>query len=379
MKIVNVYNGDFIRSSQGGGMRYLRDLMQAQHRKGYEVELLAVGTGSTRQIDIEGIPVTYVPVSPTLHWPAFLFNLFVYLLKNGKRYRAHIIHLHRVYFAPAFRLLVRNAYIVVTIHSKTFAVVTERHAFMKALLPILLIGENLLIRTCINGISAAGEYAINLYHNRHGLPRDSIISLRCPSVMNTTQTKHHVLAMDSRKIILCVGRLAAVKRQMSVLNLFYQAIQARPMLIKTHRLIFVGDGDDRDVLQNQVSHLNLDNAVTILGSISASEMPNIYAAGSCLILLSSSEVAPFTVKEALTAGLPVFATDVGIVSEYVPPTCGHVIPPDFPEYQIDAFLSFLDKRYEPNECMRHAHAIQKKEFAQFDHGLTSLYSKRPSD
>lgn len=373
MKIVNVYNGDFIHSSQGGGMRYLRDLMQAQHRKGYAVELLAVGTGAPRQIDIEGVPVTYVPVSPTLRWPVFLLNLFLYLIKNGKQYYNQTIHLHRVYFAPVFRLLVRKAHIVVTIHSKTFAVITERYPSLEKILPLMLSGEKLLLKTCINGISAAGDYAIDLYHERHDLQQGAIIPLRCPSLMRPSEIKHSMLAADSRKNILCVGRIAAVKRPLSVLELFYRAAQSRPELTATHRLVYVGDGEDRSTLEKQVVQLGMINAVTVLGSIPANEMPDIYAAGFCLVLLSSSEVAPFTVKEALTAGLPVFATDVGIVSEYVPNSCGKIIPATNPETQSDMFLEFLDHNYSNDDCKMYAKLIRNKEQEQFEAGLQTLY------
>lgn len=376
MKIVNVYNGDFINSSQGGGMRYLRDLMQAQHRKGYAVELLAVGSGSPRQIYIEGVPVTYIPVSSTLRWPIFLMHLFFYLLKNGAQYRSEVIHLHRVYFAPAFRFLVRDVHIVVTIHSKTFAVITQEYPALNKLLSILILGERLLLKTCIDSISAAGDYAIDLYHERHGIKKGLIVPLRCPSLMQSSKKKHRSLADDPRKIILCVGRISAVKRPLSVLELFFRATLDEPELIRTHKLVYVGDGEDRDQLEKRIVELGLTKNVEVLGSIAANEMPNIYAAGCSLVLLSSSEVAPFTVKEALTAGLPVFATNVGIVSEYVPPTCGVVIQAETPEARVGTFLTFIKHQYDAAKCKYHAEIIRQKEFTQFEVGLSELYSRR---
>lgn len=374
MKIVNVYNGDFIHSSQGGGMRYLRNLMLAQHRKGYEVELLAVGTGNTRQIDIEGVPVNYVPVSPTLRWPVFLLHLFLYLFKYGKQYRNHIIHLHRVYFAPAFRMLVRNAHIVVTIHTKTFSVLTERFPGTEKILPLILALENFLLRTCVNRLSAAGDYAINLYGERHGIARKNIVSLCGPSLIQQCHAADAALRDDTRKNILCVGRIASVKRPLSALKLFNAAIQQKPQLASTHRLVFVGDGGDRSRLQTEIAHLRLDAHVKVLGSVDAARMGAIYAAGCCLVLLSTSETGPFTVKEALACGLPIFATQVGNVMEYVPANCGTVIPIDNPEQQTEKFAAFLQQKFRAKDCIDQAGRIYQEELALFVSGLESLYS-----
>ena len=91
MKIINIYNGDFLNSSQGGGMRYLRDLMLTQKNKGYQIELLAVGEGSARYIEIEGVMVRYIPISRTLKWPFFLWGLICHLLRSGRDYNNQII------------------------------------------------------------------------------------------------------------------------------------------------------------------------------------------------------------------------------------------------------------------------------------------------
>ena len=373
MKIINIYNGDFLNSSQGGGMRYLRDLMLTQKNKGYQIELLAVGEGSARYIEIEGVMVRYIPISRTLKWPFFLWGLICHLLRSGRDYNNQIIHLHRIYFSPPFRLLVRNAHIVTTIHSKTFAVITERIPFLYKMLPLLLFLEKVLIKTCVNRLSAAGDYAIDLYEERHDLDRDTVVPLRCPSLIVPVDQAAKELSDDTRKNILCVGRIAAVKRPINVLELFENALKKRPKLIDKYRLIFIGEGDERAVLESAVSRLGLDPHVKLIGSVQADFMPHFYAAGSCLVLLSSSEVAPFTVKEALTCGLPVFSTDVGIVSEYIPVNCGTIIPVEYPESNSEMFLEFLDRKFDQDECKAHAKYILQKEIDQFDKGLNRLY------
>lgn len=374
MKIINVYNGDFINSSQGGGMRYIRDLIAAQYKRGYEIELLAVGQGKARDIAIGGVPVYYVPISSTLRWPNFLLGLLMYLAKNKQRYEGNIIHLHRIYFCPPFRILVKNSRVVVTIHTKTFSVLIERFPIMGYLLPMMLAIEKLLIKTCVDKLSAAGNYAVELYEKRHNIDRNNITLLCGPSNFSVSNEPDPILSDDPRKNILCVGRISTVKRPLSVLKLFQKATQEQPSLIKTHRLIYIGEGEAREKLESEITHNKLQKHVKILGSIDAERMPRIYAAGACLILLSSSETGPFTVKEALTSGIPVFATNVGNVNNYVSAECGITIPKDNPELNSKQFIDFLHRRYDSEACANRAEIIRKKETSLFERGLSIIYS-----
>lgn len=374
MKIINVYNGDFIHSSQGGGMRYLRDLMAAQHRRGYQVVLMAVGTGPPKDIFIEGTPVHYVPVCHTHLWPRFMWGLYRYLRRHGEAYALSMFHLHRVYFSLPVRQ-VPHAKTVVTIHSRTFAVFAEKYPRLRWLLPVFIDAEGFLIESCVDRLSAAGESAIALYHKRHKIPKEDIVLLRCPGYLPTFAKADPELMKDKRKIILCVGRLAKVKRPLAVLELYRRAAEQVPEFTSRYRLVFAGDGESRHEVVAYMLAYDLQPHVTLLGSVPSEHMPAIYAAGHRLVLLSSSEVAPFSVKEALAAGLPVFATNVGIVRQYVPESCGRVIPPEAPETQIDAFLEFLEHPYSSGGIRNHARRLREKEEALFDAGLRVLYEE----
>jgi len=165
-------------------------------------------------------------------------------------------------------------------------------------------------------------------------------------------------------------------RSVAVRRFSAQASILRPKLVETHRLVFIGDGEDREQVKEYIATHGLDAHVTVMGSVHADRIPDIYAAGCCLVLLSSSETGPFTVKEALASGLPVFATDVGNVSEYVPNECGVVIPVECPESHAEEFLEFLDRQYDNNACKHHAAIILAKEQSQFEQGLDVLYTRQ---
>jgi glycosyltransferase involved in cell wall biosynthesis len=70
-------------------------------------------------------------------------------------------------------------------------------------------------------------------------------------------------------------------------------------------------------------------------------MPQVYAGADVFCLPSWWEAMPLSVLEAMAAGLPVVATDVGDVSRLVTPSCGNVVPARSPRLLADALRPLL--------------------------------------
>jgi glycosyltransferase involved in cell wall biosynthesis len=81
---------------------------------------------------------------------------------------------------------------------------------------------------------------------------------------------------------------------------------------------------------------------TLLGTRAPEEMPREYAAADVFCLPSWWEAMPLSVLEAMAAGLPVVATDVGDVSRLVTPDCGHVVPVRSPRLVAEALRPLLE-------------------------------------
>jgi glycosyltransferase involved in cell wall biosynthesis len=85
-----------------------------------------------------------------------------------------------------------------------------------------------------------------------------------------------------------------------------------------------------------------EGAATLLGTRAPEEMPQEYAAADVFCLPSWWEAMPLSVLEAMAAGLPVVATDVGDVSRLVTPDCGRVVPVRSPEAVAEALRPLLE-------------------------------------
>jgi glycosyltransferase involved in cell wall biosynthesis len=71
-------------------------------------------------------------------------------------------------------------------------------------------------------------------------------------------------------------------------------------------------------------------------------MPQAYAEADVFCLPSWWEAMPLSVLEAMAAGLPVVATDVGDVSRLVTPPCGLVVPTKSPHLVAEALRPLLE-------------------------------------
>jgi glycosyltransferase involved in cell wall biosynthesis len=117
--------------------------------------------------------------------------------------------------------------------------------------------------------------------------------------------------------ILFVGRLAEIKGVEHLLG-------AMRDLGSGFRLRIAGDGPERERLQALASGLEVE----FLGEVSFLEMASVLGRAHVFVLPSLSENLPNAVLEALAAGLPVVASNVGALPEIIRDGWnGFLVPP----------------------------------------------------
>lgn len=114
-------------------------------------------------------------------------------------------------------------------------------------------------------------------------------------------------AAEGQRVWLAVGRLEEQKGFDLLLDAWAALPAPRP------RLVVLGDGSRRAVLEARSREIGLAGEVRFLGE--TAEADQAYAAADAFILSSRFEGLPLALLEAMCAGLPVVATAVGGVPE----------------------------------------------------------------
>ena len=123
--------------------------------------------------------------------------------------------------------------------------------------------------------------------------------------------KRYKLPTNKVPIIVCVARFRLGKGQETLL-----AALAR-LPTQNYRCLLVGDGPQRQSVEHLAEELNLGDRVKFMGARDHDEIAQILQLADIFVLPSLWEGMPMAIMEAMAAGLPVIATDVGGTGELV--------------------------------------------------------------
>jgi glycosyltransferase involved in cell wall biosynthesis len=109
-----------------------------------------------------------------------------------------------------------------------------------------------------------------------------------------------------------------------------------------HEILLLGGTPDEGPAAEAEVHAALDETVRLLGTRPPEEMPAAFTQADVFCLPSWWEAMPLSVLEAMAAGLPVVATDVGDVARAVADgVTGFVVPAREPEHLAAALEKLL--------------------------------------
>lgn len=129
-------------------------------------------------------------------------------------------------------------------------------------------------------------------------------------VLPASEAKH-ALGLIGRRVVGFIGRLT---REKGVYDLLEAMRALRAKHPDTHLLI-VGDGEERQALEQRTRDLGLDSAVTFTGTRADTAL--LYSAFDVFVLPSYQEGFPMVVLEAMACNLPVVATHVGDIPRII--------------------------------------------------------------
>jgi len=130
------------------------------------------------------------------------------------------------------------------------------------------------------------------------------------------------------------------------------------------KLIIAGDGPLRDELKKQSRNLGIEESVLFLGWIDHTRIYQLLNIIKIYAFPSLAELFPFAILEAMAAGKPIIATDVGGVPEIVIDRVnGYFVPPKDPTSLAEAILKLIKNPYKATEMGAKGRRIVEQEFS----------------
>jgi len=123
-----------------------------------------------------------------------------------------------------------------------------------------------------------------------------------------TDCQRSLMAQPDEKIISHVSNFRPVKRIADVINIF-DSIQKK---VKS-KLIMVGDGPEKEMAENLVMELGIEDKVVFLGQ--SNEVDEILCFSDLFLLPSEKESFGLAALEAMANGVPVISSNSGGIPE----------------------------------------------------------------
>ena len=97
---------------------------------------------------------------------------------------------------------------------------------------------------------------------------------------------------------------------------------------KLYKLIIVGEGKLRTKLENQITKLELENNILLVGKKNQKQIARLLNLSKIFVLSSLTEGSPKVIFEAMACGLPILSTDVGDIRSNTSIESGYIVEND---------------------------------------------------
>ena len=252
----------------------------------HEVHLLAdrpYAATCPKAVTFHALDLARSDLNPWLYW---------HIGQHIQRIRPDIVHAQAAGAAKLLRWLT-------WLFRKTVFVVTLPTA--KAMTPACRYMDGICLLNTMEPVDFPAGQVCHLFYNATRLPE--------PLTPRARQGIRDMLLQDSKPpLVLALGRLTPVKG----FDLLIRALVGLDA-----RLLIIGDGPERSALERLSVELGLAGQVTFLGPRPDS-LVLLQAADLCVVP-SLHESTPQVMMDALFAGCPVIATDVGDAGVWLSP------------------------------------------------------------
>lgn len=296
----------------GGAQIYVLELARALQEAGQIVRVFVGGEGPfVARLHEVGVPVTTIPAMIRDLDPGAELRACVQLIRALRRFGPDLISTHSSKAGILGRLMGLGLRVPVVVTAHGWLLTPGKLSARQQLIRLAEAGTAVLARKLI---------AVSEHDRRIAIEHRVMAADKIAVVHNALPDVDASLLADpgeSPPRIIMVARLEAPKDPLT-------AVAALARLRELDwRCELIGDGPLRAELEAALRRARIDDRVELLGA--RDDVPQRLAAAQIFMLATRREGFPLSVLEAMRAGLPVVASDVGGIHEAVRGECGAVV------------------------------------------------------
>ncbi len=329
-------------SDWGGAQRVVFDLGDSLDKEKFEVDVACSPNGflveklRARNIKVYEIKNLVRRLSVIEDIKAF----FV-LKKIIKKEKYNIVHCHSAKAGFLGRMAAKSAgvkKIYYTVHSWSFYNKGEYGFMEKVFIAMEKIGSVSVSKIiCVSNRVMADGVRKKIAKPKKFLLIQNGIDFNVEDKREEMRANYGLLPNDI--VFAMVARLAYPKDPILFLEIAKEVLKTN----KNVKFILLGAGSLQEKCQDFVKKEKLEKNILLLGEKPPMETRELFLAFDVFILLSAFEGMPITILEAMFAGLPVIASNVGGVSELVDNEQGGFLVDNKKLDEIKSQLSWLIK------------------------------------
>lgn len=243
-----------------------------------------------------------------------LANIFLARIRHGVRqFRPDVIHIHHPFWLGSLGLFMARVLRVPAVY--TYHTRLEHYAHFVPLPGMLF--RNLISHALIKRFANRCDGVIVPTYSTEEYLR--MIGVKTPTFVQPTgieyqrfqevsgedvNTLRQQLGLAGERVFISVSRLSNEKN----IDFMIEAIDTlRHRTDVPFRFLMIGDGHQRDRLQQKIKVRGLEDHFTLVGAVPPEDMATWYHLGDAFLFASKSETQGMVILEAMAAGLPVVA------------------------------------------------------------------------
>jgi glycosyltransferase involved in cell wall biosynthesis len=329
-----------------GGAETVADaLARDQLRAGRETQVASAGGFRADGLRRQGADLLPVPL--TGRRPHDLLRSTLLLRAAARRRPPTLVHAHNVKATVVARLAVgRSVPVVATMHG----VPNGQYA----------VAARLLDRSADEVVAVSAGVADRLVTAGLAPSRLRVVEncvLPDPHRAGRDATRRLLGLPEGVPVVVCVARMAPQKRHDTLIAAWRHVSSPAVLLL-------VGDGPTRPAVEAAIHAAGLGDRILLLGE--RDDVPDLLACAEVAVLPTAWEGLPISVLEAMAAGMPVVASDVGDLAETVG-RAATLVAPGSPRALADALDELL-----LNPSLRAVMAARGRELVTERYGLARM-------